>query len=660
MATQGGCEYRVTEADADTNPAITSWTYECTGIVYRVMPWAPLALTVWILFLLQTAARLYGARVAVHTFAEERVRLWALWHTVACLGYVNLIVLAEIPLLGIRLTLWILLGPFENLRPSFLHRLVTIGRVASLELAIAGGLRMFPRGVPRLKDLYNHESRLAKIGARSGELFIATGSALVFSFGVVLGVLVVEFVDSPWDAEGKESYPTLAVVAAALLWTVAVTSLPLAAVQGATEGYAVLWCGGYDTLLTGNIPQKVRDAVDEFIPPPPQPPPQYVPVVPVVNVESNDRIPQQGQRDPTAVEHGDSDDDDELAQLINQIRMRNGRQIGEDLGTAVNPVHRDAPVDRIDQGTVDGGPPTDDLATNVAVTPQRIDQPGDGDGDLAGVPLRDIAEGTDGSDDLAALEEFYGTDEEYSDAQEPQARTEAIALDNESVQLHPAGAASRDDTISQREMLEVVLLLHRNVKDAKKQAREARRAQLNFPPYWELKFSDGATINKVPDDEMKASLTQVMIESVRQRGCCDMHGVEILSVTRIENPRLWEYYHAQRNILLKEMKDFGPPQRQEIDQAHRLHRRHEGLAKEINEVFLFHGTQSGHVDRITMTGLDSRRANNGLYGQVSLSLRMFYALHFHSPSSVSHNPQGTYFADNACKVRINFFFQVVF
>jgi len=165
---------------------------------------------------------------------------------------------------------------------------------------------------------------------------------------------------------------------------------------------------------------------------------------------------------------------------------------------------------------------------------------------------------------------------------------------------------------------------------ARKEAEVAQKEMKHkVPPWW----SQSGGFRMKESHSVKDALEKFMRETSGGAASCgcsrNASKAKIVSVQRIENESLWRMYQTRREILLKEVSKHSGAVKGQLsavtpkqpDIGSRDH-----LSSDINEHFLFHGTDERVARVIAEFGFDERRASlGGLYGA------------------------GTYFASNSCK-----------
>eukprot|EP00435_Cladocopium_sp_Y103_P023365 s3260_g5.t1 len=126
-------------------------------------------------------------------------------------------------------------------------------------------------------------------------------------------------------------------------------------------------------------------------------------------------------------------------------------------------------------------------------------------------------------------------------------------------------------------------------------------------------------------DPVRSQIQEILRQACPQShyaGCLAARQLEVLSVEQVHNVKLWKQYAFRKDEIKRENEtsistavesDLLPPDWIQLD-------------RNVNEVFLLHGTTADKIDMITQYGFDQRMAReSGLYGQ------------------------GVYFTDQSCK-----------
>jgi hypothetical protein len=137
----------------------------------------------------------------------------------------------------------------------------------------------------------------------------------------------------------------------------------------------------------------------------------------------------------------------------------------------------------------------------------------------------------------------------------------------------------------------------------------------------------------IPDDQMKIPILTWIRNYIVQNGQCGCRGLSarnavVTSVLKIQNGTLLEKYNLAKKIMKTQLATHGSSVDKLVNKTKQPDEtRFPALDQEINELFLFHGTDTGETGRtIVKQGFDERVASlGGLYGA------------------------GSYFADCSCK-----------
>jgi hypothetical protein len=165
----------------------------------------------------------------------------------------------------------------------------------------------------------------------------------------------------------------------------------------------------------------------------------------------------------------------------------------------------------------------------------------------------------------------------------------------------------------------------KKIKDRKKELeRKEREASkgLKVPPYWKNKTG----IHFVATNFVRDVLQKFVVDSSCTSWCPATKQTRVVSVQRVENESLWQMHQLRRDILKKNCAAQGISSLSAATNWQSVIPSKTEMSTDINEFYLFHGTDSKSAQIICEHGFDERVANlKGLYGT------------------------GSYFAMNTCK-----------
>lgn len=651
LTTMGGCNYEA-KVEVDNSTKLVEWTYECSTYVKvstMVVQWTAAGAVVWFAVLLQEMARLYGARLAVCQFTDNRGD--ALRHTLSCIGYCQWVALASLMMTPIRLVYWVIMGPYENVRTfSPFHFCLTIERASALQLALVGCWD--PIAPPSFRQMQNNWAHVGKISARASELLLACSVTTALSVGLGVGSVVVRAGHgvSPTDAHGLFTHSGAA-VAVVVLVVVGLTLTILNAVQAATDAYGILWAATL-SLSNGKVPETVQNGVRTYFGTAPQASSRTTNCLPNTQNESplqsaaaarkqSPLVPQRPvSQTPTA---GDtmthiprasrniyatisppdspaaisSDGGDSIQGIEEGSFVLNGRGIAQQsllsMHSRVNPRNAQGGRARGRSLNLKLRGPTDGIASDrVSTAHHQVVQELNKKVQEAQSKEREmemkVSEEREKAEELArrAL-----TEASKARIHEEQARQERLKREVLERQHKQEQDRARDFERMAREEKERA----DRIETQRREAFQSAGGWIEFPNYWSHKIADGTNFKLIRSKYMEDCLRKIMPASILEPNCCRMGRVELVRVQRIENAALWQIYAAQKQVMQQQYNGMQPPVIS-IHAAHTSCHRNAKLNGGINEVMLFHGTKTQHRDRITKTGLDVNMAGAGLYGQV--------------------------------------------
>jgi hypothetical protein len=154
----------------------------------------------------------------------------------------------------------------------------------------------------------------------------------------------------------------------------------------------------------------------------------------------------------------------------------------------------------------------------------------------------------------------------------------------------------------------------KNIEDWKKELKKKEMETskvLQVPPYWQNKTG----IHFVTTNFVRDALQKFMIES----SCCtSTRQTLVVSVHRVENESLWQMYQLRRDILKKNCAAQGIHSLSTVTNWQPVISSTTEMSTDINEFYLFHGTDLKSAQIICEHGFDERVTNlKDLYGAAS-------------------------------------------
>ena len=198
-----------------------------------------------------------------------------------------------------------------------------------------------------------------------------------------------------------------------------------------------------------------------------------------------------------------------------------------------------------------------------------------------------------------------------------------------------------------------------------------------MPSYWQLARSQSSQLSlaeflrlsmRVVDvsSSMRSSMQQLMTRSCKtedlghgrdvQEKQKKYNHLEVVKVSRIENPAVWHSYSTRRELLIAQA---------DYDERIAVHTMNCvtnewmagcGLRANINEVYLWHGTKYNFVDDIEYQSFEEPNCSpNGLYGAgIYFGNYLFFFFSFYSPPPKTPSPLILYILQlNTRQRRIN-------